>query len=337
MEAVKLSSDEMDHKNQEIDKDSQLVSLFISENEKLKVGLSTIQNNIAEAVNANNQTIESNQSTAEKFHNILSGINLLNEKSTHLNDFLKTVEKKVDQLTTSINEIQGFSKAIQGIADQTNLLALNATIESARAGDAGRGFAVVANEVKELSRQTSSLTENINKSVSTLVTESKEINTIVQEATQGSSDISDKTSQFVMEISDAIEDTNVSSGRVRRVNDRIFITLAKLDHVIWKVNTYLSVAKKKEEFKFVDYHNCRLGKWYYEGEGNKNFSHLSSYQNLEMPHAKVHLGTKSVFDNLKNGDINYNEIKVSIDEMEEGSQGVFEVLDRILSEKHQSY
>jgi hypothetical protein len=47
----------------------------------------------------------------------------------------------------------------------------------------------------------------------------------------------------------------------------VFMSLAKLDHVLWKVNTYLSVSKGEPAFDFVDHHNCRLGKWYYEGEG----------------------------------------------------------------------
>jgi methyl-accepting chemotaxis protein len=71
--------------------------------------------------------------------------------------------QKLGAATKSMGAIVGI---IQDIASQINLLALNATIESARAGDAGRGFAVVANEIKNLARQASDATDQINKEIS---------------------------------------------------------------------------------------------------------------------------------------------------------------------------
>lgn len=57
---------------------------------------------------------------------------------------------------------------INEISSQTNLLALNATIEAARAGAAGKGFAVVANEIKDLAQQTSSATDEIKATISSV-------------------------------------------------------------------------------------------------------------------------------------------------------------------------
>ncbi|TWT83662.1 hypothetical protein CA13_51290 [Planctomycetes bacterium CA13] len=46
---------------------------------------------------------------------------------------------------------------------------------------------------------------------------------------------------------------------VENENDRAFMCLAKLDHIIWKVNTYLCVIDNKPAFDFVDHH--KLPTW----------------------------------------------------------------------------
>ena len=97
------------------------------------------------------------------------------------------------------------------------------------------------------------------------------------------------------------------------------MSLAKLDHVLWKVNTYYSVQTLQEQFTFVDHHNCRLGKWYYEGEGQEIFS-TSSFK---------------IFDNIAKEDSNKESIMQALKEMESGSQNIFSTLDRILQDKGQ--
>lgn len=67
----------------------------------------------------------------------------------------------VKSLTAAASKVGEIVGLINDIAGKTNLLALNATIEAARAGDAGKGFAVVAAEVKDLAEQTSNATAEI--------------------------------------------------------------------------------------------------------------------------------------------------------------------------------
>ena len=80
----------------------------------------------------------------------------------------------VGRLGTSSAEISTVVHTISTIAEQTNLLALNATIEAARAGEFGKGFAVVANEVKELATSTARATDDIQRKVTAIQSETDE-------------------------------------------------------------------------------------------------------------------------------------------------------------------
>jgi len=84
-----------------------------------------------------------------------------------------TTDQSIRQLAESSTQIGQVIRVITSIAEQTNLLALNATIEAARAGDAGKGFAVVANEVKELAKETATATENIQRMIASIQTDTK--------------------------------------------------------------------------------------------------------------------------------------------------------------------
>jgi GAF domain-containing protein len=99
------------------------------------------------------------------------------------NDAVRRADQAVQVIATlgeSSRSISNITKVISGIAEQTNLLALNATIEAARAGESGKGFAVVAQEVKDLARETSTATDDVNARVQTIQGESDDAATTVQ-------------------------------------------------------------------------------------------------------------------------------------------------------------
>ncbi|MEM5584118.1 methyl-accepting chemotaxis protein [Roseibium sp. AS2] len=90
-----------------------------------------------------------------------SQVGVSNQLAQDARDVAEQVNQGVLELKSAIDDISNVVSLISDIAKQTNLLALNATIEAARAGEAGRGFSVVASEVKALSVETQSATEQI--------------------------------------------------------------------------------------------------------------------------------------------------------------------------------
>ncbi|MBT4761616.1 MAG: chemotaxis protein [Bdellovibrionaceae bacterium] len=310
------------------------VEMLQKENEQLKLGLVNIQSNLAESVAINSSTLGEYKHIERDFSDLVRHSENIRLSSGQLTETVSHSKNEVDSMSTVVDEISSLLKIIVEISEQTNLLALNATIEAARAGEAGKGFAVVANEVKELSKSTKDAATKITGSVERIQEQSEKVSVSMSESCDKTLSITETIAEFFTKLNSTNQSNSTAISQIFGTNDQIFMSLAKLDHVIWKVNTYLSVLEEEPTFKFVDHKNCRLGKWYFEGDGAANFQNTGSFRDLDMPHSVVHEGTKKIFKYLGKSDSHsLMEIKRAVDEMERGSDGVFSTLDRILDEK----
>ena len=122
---------------------------------------------VAKDLNVQVQTVnEGMVQMSEAVREISSNTSDVSHRADEASEKTLAAGETVARLKESSERIGDVIKAVRSIAQQTNLLALNATIEAARAGEAGKGFAVVAGEVKELSKETRSATEDITSMVS---------------------------------------------------------------------------------------------------------------------------------------------------------------------------
>jgi len=303
------------------------------QNEQIKKNLIDVQGNMASSVASSKENIA--QSTA-----LLENIVDLGHKASGISNTLEGLNglalesmETVHALSERAQDVASILVLIKDISDQTNLLALNAAIEAARAGEHGRGFAVVADEVRKLADRTDKAISEINISLQSMKQDVTTIGEKFEQVQESIEESNQSIGSFNTNMEHNAQMMRKTFASTEHTAERIFMSLAKLDHIVWKVNTYLSAITLKEQFSFVDHHNCRLGKWYYEGEGAEFFKKTASYSALESPHSIVHNSTHKIFDLMKTESIGSERFVKVFEEMEHASDGVFATLDRMLQEK----
>ncbi len=289
---------------------------------QLQTTLAQLANNLREekssAIEAAEVSVRAREGTSKMVSSLQQVVGSVGDAAGHVAN-LNERASAIGSIVSLINEV----------SDQTNLLALNAAIEAARAGDHGRGFAVVADEVRNLSRRTSSATKEIAAEINKIQEETSCAQVKMTEMAKDSDalgDIGRKASDgmgAVLSLSKKMEGA-ISAGALRS-----FVELAKADHLRFKFEIYqvmMGILSKAPE-EFASHTTCRLGNWYYQGEGHECFSQLSGYEEMEQPHQEVHERGVEALRHYHAGDI--KKALAELKAMEQASIGVQAALERM--------
>jgi len=256
-------------------------------------------------------------------------IETISSNMRSMSDDTEAMSGKVDVLSERASQIGGIVQLIKEIADQTNLLALNAAIEAARAGEQGRGFAVVADEVRKLAERTTKATSEISGLVSHIQEETRVTKEQMERWTQKTRGFSEEGQQATEGMKHLLDISHTMEGVIAASALRSFVEVAKVDHLVYKFEIYRVFMRISDKGvgDFADHHHCRLGKWYYEGEGRDCYSALAGYREMEEPHQRFHASGLAAVRHFGNAD--YASGFAAIAAMEAASMEVLANLDRI--------
>ena len=100
---------------------------------------------------------------------------------------------------------------------------------------------------------------------------------------------------------------------------------------LYKMSIYRTVfgIERKSPEEFADHRACRLGHWYFEGEGLK-LAHVNEYKLLNTPHERVHESGRNAVKAFCQSD--HDACIAALSDMEAASNEVLDLLDRMIPE-----
>ncbi len=292
-------------------------------------GFGNLQQSLVTLANALSQEQQTAASAAAASTEAMDGSNEVVRNLKEVVDLTQNGAENVNSLNERVEAIGNIVNMINDISEQTNLLALNAAIEAARAGESGRGFAVVADEVRNLSHRTNDATREISDQVCKIQAATAQVQQQMERMTKWVRELGEIGEETTTRMHATFELAQRMGGTMSASSMRGFAELAKTDHMVYKFQIYqiLMGTSHKRADEFSDHTSCRLGKWYYHGEGKGNCSHLQAYRNLEQPHKEVHAWGIKAIEAYYDG--RQQEAIEALSQMESASHRVMEYLEEI--------
>jgi len=297
-------------------------------------GLITIQKEMSNVVDELNDVQQTTQKTSQQSTASMDAVTNIVQKLQTLIEHINDSNVSITSLNEQSNDVASIVDLIKDIAEQTNLLALNAAIEAARAGEHGRGFAVVADEVRKLAERTQKATSEIAISMNSMKQEAG----LIQEKSENMTQLAEESSESIENLNTTMDTLNSDAQQITKkvanMENKVFVALAKIDHVVYKSRAYNTVLNEENTDNLTSHTNCRLGLWY-EKEGESIFGHTKAFKTMVTPHKKVHDMVQDNVNLLKSpsGKVAHQkEIIDNFKEMERASEELFKVLDEMIVE-----
>lgn len=269
-----------------------------------------------QTIDALNSRNSSAKMSLENLVRLISEIDLSVAQST----------ESLAQFRLSFAEINKYINEINQLSRQTNLIAVNSAIEAAHVGSKGAGFSVIAKEIKFLSDQVNHSADNISSLTRIIEKRASDVCNGVSSQRPVIEHINRDIGEIVESITFVISRSARMQSIIAYISTLQFLNTVKLDHVIWKLQIYKLLLEQEASYSVNAHTDCRLGKWYYEGEG-RHFAQLEAYRQLEKPHASVHASGRAALVAFFNRDS--VGMEAALEQMETASNAVVRLVDEL--------
>jgi len=187
--------------------------------------------------------------------------------------------------------------------------------------------------------EVTSVVNDVDSQVKTIATSAREQQSVSHEMANKLNEITldvQEENQQIDQIALSAKELNTSIGSQFNLlaslnQDDVLLQTVKADHVSWKIRL-ANMAMGGEEIpenELTDHTQCRLGQWYYS-KGKEHFGDSSTFQQMEVPHARVHEIGKEIAELSRNGQA--DAARQKIEEMAGQSSQLFTLIDKLLEE-----
>ncbi|RUL55499.1 methyl-accepting chemotaxis protein [Lysinibacillus antri] len=241
VEEMSQSSEEISRAIEEIAKGAQVQSEEIDQSnsqmsalgEKIDI-LSKLSNEVLISIQESNNQAKMGMDEVENLRQQTSEVTTVNNE---LDIQMGNLEEKLQ----SINKVM---VSIQNITAQTNLLALNASIEAARAGEHGKGFAVVAEEVRKLAEQSQHETEEVQKTVSSILQQAEQTSQIVQKSNVLVSHQKESVSRTELAFKQQLTAATHIESRINQFIERLNVMLQEKENTMLGMQQIVAISEQ---------------------------------------------------------------------------------------------